>query len=150
MKNILTLALTLISINSFAAGVRNQTAIKCEIGTDAESLQRATYLRSRDPKSDVNEMILKTIDLTVEPNLVFFSDAPTELNLIKSFVNGDLTIKIYSMTNNVYLDVYKVGVKLSHSFYGNFDGDASNGGFTGFVGIGNDKEQVAYDCFRIQ
>jgi hypothetical protein len=62
---------------------------------------------------------------------------------------GDLNLKIYSMMNHVYVDVLKETTRLSHAGYANFDGSAVTGGFTGFVGIGDDKVQVAYTCFKL-
>jgi hypothetical protein len=146
---LMVLAGFFLSFHALAVAAAKDVNVRCDVGLIPEILERASDLRSTDPTRDLSALILKTVDIQVEPNIIFFDEAPATLNLIKSVHVGDLDLKIYSMMNHIYVDVLKGTTHLSHASYANFDGNAVAGGFTGFVGIGDDKVQAAYTCFKL-
>ena len=120
MKALVLTIFSFVFMNSaaFAATPSTETkiSVRCEFAQLPEVLQRIADLRIEEPgRTDLNGPIIKTIELSVEPDLIMFDDAPPELNLKHPFVSGDLSITVYSSNNTVSVDVFKAGAGVSHS-----------------------------------
>lgn len=148
------LASLVLSSNSFATAEASAAVIapviRCEIGTSAEALMRASDLRAKTPNRDVSQLVLQTLELKLESDVVFFDEVPESQSPVKSFTKDGVTLKVYSMMNEIYVDLLKEESLIFHSVYRNFEGDAGRGGFTGHVGVGDYGRQIAYTCFRVQ